>query len=329
MLKEDKKELRKYIFLAIVILLVILSYLMIKSSLIPLLSSFILAYLTKPLYDRLSKKIPKSLSAIICILIVIILVVLPSSLIISNIINQSRGALSVNNLSPILEKISSNEFIQNIGLDLESLKDKGIAILISLIGSTAAYLPLLIFSIFIALFSMYFILVYWDSLVSQLKDLLPFDNKEKISREIDSATRGMIHGILLVAIIEFFVALIGFYISGVEAYFLFATLVFILAFIPGLGPAFVWVPTLIYYLITSNYYTAIGVLIIGLIITIFFDTFLINKLTSKAAKINPVIMLLGVVGGISVFGIFGFIIGPLVLYYTIKLVQESIKEYGS
>jgi len=46
----------------------------------------------------------------------------------------------------------------------------------------------------------------------------------------------------------------------------------------------------------------------------------------EKAKINPLIMLVGIIGGISIFGVFGFIIGPLILTYTLKLINEVIND---
>ena len=101
---------------------------------------------------------------------------------------------------------------------------------------------------------------------------------------------------------------------------------FFLAFIPGLGSAIVWVPLAIYYLFFENWFTFIGVVVTGVILSVFVDTILRTKLLGKKSNINPYIMLIGILGGISLFGIFGFIIGPLILIYSLKIIREYLKR---
>ena len=62
------------------------------------------------------------------------------------------------------------------------------------------------------------------------------------------------------------------------------------------------------------------------ILSYFFDAILRFNIIGKKTKINPLIMLIGILGGIYVFGVFGFVIGPLILVYTLKIVQEFIEK---
>ena len=106
----------------------------------------------------------------------------------------------------------------------------------------------------------------------------------------------------------------------------FRGIIFFLAFIPGLGPTIVWAPMAIYYLIVKDYSTMIGVIITGLVLSSFIDTIFRSKILGKRTNLNPFIMLIGILGGIAVFGIFGFIVGPIILIYTIKLLEEALQH---
>jgi predicted PurR-regulated permease PerM len=98
------------------------------------------------------------------------------------------------------------------------------------------------------------------------------------------------------------------------------------AFIPGIGPAMIWVPTFIIQLISGEYFSAITILITGLVISIVIETLLFSKILGDKASIHPLMILIGILGGIPLFGIFGFIIGPLVLAYTVKILEQSLKS---
>lgn len=320
----DKKTVTKYMFWTIIVLLVIISYFIIKQYVVSLITAFILAYLVKPVYDKINKKVDKNISAILSIILIIIVIILPIIMIIGSVVKQASESLNESELKTIIQSLSENPLVQK--LDLELLTNKIISLLISLLTSNLTFLPALILSIFIMLFGTYYILINWVTLSSALKNYIPFKNKDKVSKEIGKVTDNLVYGVILIALIEFVVAGLGFYFSGVKYFLLLAALLALTAFIPGIGPAFVWIILAIYNIFMTNYYSAAGIIITGLIISIYIDTILRYKILATRAKINPIIMLIGVLGGVPLFGFFGFIIGPLILVYTIKLLQEGIKQ---
>jgi len=323
-MKDDKKTVYKYLFWTIIALLVIISYSIIKPFIVSLISAFILAYLVKPAYDKLNKSFDKKISAIFSILLILIVIVLPFIAIIGGVISQASDSLNELELKSIIQALSENPLIQK--LDLELLTNKIISLLISLLTSLVTFLPAFLLSVLIMFFGTYYILINWNSLSSNLKNYIPFKNKEKVSKEIAKVTDNLVYGVLLLALIEFVVATAGFYFSGIKYFLLLSALLALTAFIPGIGPAFVWGLLAIYNLFTTNYYSAVGVIITGLIISVYIDTILRYKILATKTKINPVVMLIGILGGVPLFGIFGFIIGPLILVYTIKILQEAIKQ---
>ncbi len=321
-----KKELGKYFIFIVLIALVILSYKIISPYIIVLISSFILAYLVHPIYTKLSKRLNKNLSAMICILILILIILLPLGGIIGGIINQASGIVNNPNSEGFIQKIIELPIISKIPIDLADLIGRGTNILINLLSSALSYLPGLFISTILLIMAVYYILIDWDPLLKKLKNYLPKEERQETIKDISNTTRGLIYGTLLIAAIEFVVAATGFFLVGVNLYFLLPTLIFFLAFIPSIGPALVWVPLLVYYIILQNWYLAAGVLIIGLILSVVVDSIMRAKIMGKRSNANPLVILIGILGGISLFGIFGFIIGPLILIYTIKLLQKIVEN---
>lgn len=324
--KEVKNHLQQYIFLAIIAIMLILSYKILQPYLIALMSAFILSFLTLPLYKILNKKLNSSVSAFSCIIITFLVILIPISAIIGGVAQQAYIALSDVDVTSLYTKISSTPLFESLNLDIASLKEKIISVIINLISSVANYLPSFFISIIVMLFSMYYMLINWSLLSVSLERYLPFKNKKDVIEDITKTTRGILYGMLLLAFIEFIVAAIGLVILGVKSYLLLASLIFILAFIPNIGPGLVWIPLVLINIALGNYTVAIGSIILGLILSIPIDTFLRTKLLGKTSRIHPLIMLLGVLGGLSLFGIFGFIIGPLILLYTIRIIEEAIKQ---
>ncbi len=326
MLEKQAHLPKKYIFWIIISALAILSFIIIKPFIIALISSFILAYLTKPAFNYLSPKLGKSLSASICIVLVVLIIIFPLVIVIGSIINQASVSIKVETLQNIFKTLSSFPLLEKFNIDLQTITEKGISLSFAAVTKSVSYIPSLVLTLFVTLFGMYYILINWDSLAANLEGYIPFENKKRIRKEMAEITNTLIYGTLLIALIELIVAINGFLISGVGAYLVLSVLVFFFAFIPGVGPAAVWAPTAIYYLFTKSYLTATGVIITGLILSVFVDTLLRVKLLGSKTKINPLIMLVGILGGISLFGIFGFIIGPLILIYTIELIETTLRQ---
>ena len=317
------KDYEKYLSWAIVFVLVIISLIIIKNLVIALLTAFILAYITLPIYKKLSKKLGKSLSALICTLLILTILLLSLTFLIIGILNQTQAALSDSGLSNSLKNLFSLKIFQSLEIDSTTLKTQIGSTLISFIKDfTTNYIPELVLFALVALFGTYYFLLNWDKVINAIKDYTPFKNKEKLFTEISSATNSILKGTFILAIIEFVITCVGFYLSGVNYYLLAGVLIAVFAFIPGLGPIAVWIPIFLYNIILKDYWGAIGILITGLILSIGIDTIFRNKYLSNKTEINPIIMLVGIIGGISLFGIFGFIFGPLILYYTIKIVSE-------
>lgn len=324
MVKEEIEK--KYIFMAIIGLLLVLSFFMLRPYLISIISAFILAYLLRPLSQKLNKKFSKNTSAIICILLLVVILVLPAGLIITGITSQAYSSLNSEGFKTIISSLSEYPALSELGVNVENLTSNIVSLLVFWIRSIASYLPTFVINLIIILLGIYYTLTNWEALTKKLKDYIPFKNKDKVAEEINSSTKAIVYGSVLIALIEFAISALGFYISGVQFYLFLALIVAIFAFIPGLGPTLVWVPMAIYYGLTQNYIPLLGIIITGLVLSIWIDTIARGKIVGEKSKINPFIVIIGILGGISLFGIFGFIIGPLLLVYTIKLIEEVLQR---
>jgi predicted PurR-regulated permease PerM len=317
----EEEHFKKYFFWAIIFIMAVISYLIIESFITAILSAFILAYLVLPIQKVLSKKINKNISALIIILVIALFLIGAVFFAVQSLLNQGSQYLTSENL----ERISGNvvKLTDWLGISerfqsyLPTLIEKAGTILLSILSS----IPGIGFTIFLTLFIAYFLIADWQKISSHIKSILPFKNREKMLNKFGSTSGKIVYGILLIAIIEFLIASLGFWISGVNFFFLFAFLIALAVFIPLLGPLVIWGPLAIVLIIQGNYPSAIGVIITGLIISLLIDGLLSSVIVGKKAKIHPVTHLLGVLGGVSLFGFFGFIIGPLILTFMIDFIE--------
>lgn len=327
-MKETMKrgDMEKYIFLAVAAILLIVSYFIIRPFFVAVISAFVLAFLIKPVHNRLSRKMNTKLAAAICIVLLILVIVIPFGLIGGGLVGELYKYTSGTSFLEFLDTLFKKVGLEINSSTVDAWGKRGLDFLLTLVNPLVTNLISFVIQLFVMFFGLYYILTNWDYLSHELENYIPFRDRKSISKELSNSTREIVYGTLLVGLAEFFVALIGFYLLGVESALLMASLIFLSVFIPAFGPAMVWVPLGVYYIFIDRTGTAIGIFIVGLIISFLIDNIFRNVVTGRKSKINPFIMLLGVFGGVALFGLFGFIIGPLVLVYAIKFIQEALKK---
>lgn len=327
MKKSDVRELSKYFLFGLFLVLLFLSFKVVQPFIVALVSTFLLSFFSKPLYDKLHKRMSKTYAALLCILVVLLLIIVPLAGLATGIGAQASDlAEGVKSVPSFVESINSTELFQSLDIDLAQSLKKSTEFVGSALGSAISYLPSLLISFVILIFGMFYLLTNWKKVTKNLENYVPIKDKKKISNEISKITTQIVHGFFFIALIEFIIAVAGFYLSGVGPFLIFAVLIFFLGFIPGLGAAIVWIPLAIYYLIISNIGGFVGVLITGLVLTFLVEIVLRSKFVGDKANINPFVMLIGTLGGIGMFGVVGFVIGPLILTYSIKITDVIAKQ---
>ncbi len=162
--------------------------------------------------------------------------------------------------------------------------------------------------------------------------LLPLDlhHKKRLAKKLGATVKSLFYGEIAISVIEGIVASIGFYLLGVPAPFIWGIVVGLVALLPGIGPTFIWGPMAVIYFLIGETTTAIYLGLFGFIIlSILLDTVARAKILGMKGHIHPLIILVGVLGGLSVFGLIGLILGPLILVIlelTVEIYLEMKHE---
>lgn len=330
--------MNKHASIIFVIVIFILSFLLLRPFMVPIMSAAALAYLFYPLYSKLVKKIKiRTLASLLTCTAIIILVLLPFAIIVpvvgfeiksgyNNIIewlNTNSAQTQISGFLPVNlpEIYEIKDIIRNLAT--QSL---------GLLQGVISGLPNLILNIFISIFCIYYFLKHGEGIRKIIKEILPLseDKYKKIFSRFDDISRGMVLGQITIAIIQGVLAGIGFIIFGVPHAILWAFLTTIISIIPLLGAAIVWVPVAIYLLIighgNGNYIPAAALLIYGTFVISLIDNFLKPKIVGDRANIHPLLVLFGILGGIQLFGIAGILIGPMI-FALFEITFEIYKEY--
>ena len=167
---------------------------------------------------------------------------------------------------------------------------------------------------FVMLYLLFFLLRDGGSLSRSIKEAIPLprDHKRELSERFTTVIRATVKGNIVVAAIQGLLGGLAFWFLGIHAPVFWGVLMAFLSLLPAIGAAVVWLPVALYLIATGDtgkgfMLVAWGVLVIGLI-----DNILRPILVGKDTRMPDYVVLLTTLGGMAIFGINGFVIGPLV-----------------
>lgn len=181
----------------------------------------------------------------------------------------------------------------------------------------------------IMFFLLYFMLVEREKWLKASLDYMPLKEKniKTIGEESISLVKSNAIGIPLVALLQGAVALIGYFIFGVENPFFWFVITVIGSMIPFVGTALGILPVCILMFAQGDTTAAIGILIYGAIVVGATDNLFRLVVQKRLADVHPLVTLIGVVVGVPIFGFIGLIFGPLLVSLFLLLVKIYKNEY--
>ncbi len=166
----------------------------------------------------------------------------------------------------------------------------------------------------IMLYLLFFLLRDGAALADRLKRAIPLreDQKAALFSRFAIVVRATVKGGILVAIVQGTLGGFAFWFLGVHAPLLWAVLMSFLSLLPAIGAGIVWLPVAIYFLATGSVWQGIFLIVWGVVVIGLVDNILRPFLVGKDTKLPDYVVLLSTLGGIEVFGLNGFVIGPVV-----------------
>jgi len=323
-----KKNYSKYVFLAILLGLIILSLILLKPFIVSLISGIFLAYVLYPVYKIILARVKnKNFAASIMLLLILIVILVPMFFLANCLVKESSSIyqLAIEKLTPVYEK-----YFSSLKPYLSEITKNVAVYLTSIISGLIASVPKIIIDTIIVLFVLFFTFRDGKNILSELKNLFPLKKEiqKKISEKAKLTINGVIYGVLLTSIIEGILAIPGFYIFDVFPHVILGLVLGLVAILPGAGPATVWLPVVILKLLKGDIFNAIGLTIYCVIVlNLLIETLLKTKFISKKARVHPILILLGIICGLKFFGLIGAILGPLIFVITALVIDIYIRMH--
>jgi predicted PurR-regulated permease PerM len=172
---------------------------------------------------------------------------------------------------------------------------------------------------------LFFLLRDGARLKAELRPISPFSDQQEaqIFDHLERTIKGALQAVVVVPVAQGILAGIGFMIFGVPSPFLWGTAVILAATVPLVGSPLGWVPACVYLMVQGHSGPALGLLVYGTVVVSGSDNVVKPLLLRGTARIHPLLGFLSILGGVLAFGVFGFLIGPVVL----SLVLSAIRIY--
>lgn len=308
----------------------------------PLLLGALLAGLFHPLYRWITWLVAgrQSLGAVLTLLVLFILVLVPVTAFLGVVVQQALtvsdhaipwvrqylGAANTFNLHdwlvqrfPALADYvpSQEELLQHVGT---AAKSAG-AFLVTVLSRMTTTTATLVLNLFVMLYAMFFFFKDGQKILERIFYYLPLNDEDeaRMLARFTSITRATIKGTVIIGIIQGALAGVAFWIAGIQGAAFWGTIMTIFSILPGIGAALVWVPAVIILFVNGQYVAATLLLVWCVTVVGTVDNFLRPVLVGRDAKMPDLLILVGTLGGLFLFGPIGFIVGPIVcgLFLTV------------
>lgn len=295
----------------------------------------VLAVIFHPLKSKIRQKLNdrNGVASLLTVLIIFLIVFIPLGVIVSSLVVEINGVytrLQDSNtqfpvvLAELLQHLPkwARHFLAEHNLDNAAKIQQELSQVALKGGQYLAGSVLLIgkgtFTFFVGfgvmLYLLFFLLKDGSYLVNLILESLPLSThvKHHLLVKFAAVSRATVKGTAVVAIVQGTLGGIAFSIAGIEGSLLWGSLMAFLSLIPAVGSAIIWVPAAVFLFATDMLWQAIFivaffVLVIGLV-----DNILRPLLVGKDTKMPDYLILIATLGGMDIYGINGFVIGPLI-----------------
>ena len=345
-----KETVNRVTLLSIVLAISILFIYMIRGFLMALFMAALFAALVQPLYRLLLKTFNgrKQLASGVTVAGIIFLVLVPLTILLGVVVSQ---AIQVGHsvtpwvqsfineptvLSGYLHRLPFYEhllpyrdiIVQKAGQAVGTIS----TFLIDSLSSMTMLTVNAVFSSIIMLYVMFYFLTMGDVLLDKILYYLPLEDKDErlLLNRFTSVASATIKSTLIIGIIQGLLCGLGFSLAGIASPVFWGTVMAVMSIVPAFGTAIVWGPAALILAMEADWKGLVILIVMCGIIAGNLDNLLRPRLVGKDTEMHDLFVLFGTLGGISMFGIQGIIVGPIIaaLFITVwELYGKSFHRY--
>ncbi len=178
-----------------------------------------------------------------------------------------------------------------------------------------------IVSFFVMLYLLFFLLLDGRALAGRIQQAIPLSSlhKQMLFEKFTTVIRATVKGNFLVAATQGALGGLAFWYLDLQGPILWAVVMAFLSLLPAVGAALVWAPVALYLIATGELWQGVALIAFGVIVIGLVDNILRPLLVGKDIKMPDYLVLISTIGGMAIFGLNGFVIGPVIAAMFIAL----------
>ncbi len=329
-------NLDKGVLLAIIGILLVLSAILVSPYIQFVLGAVLLGFTLRPLQIRLEPRFGRTAAALGLVVLSVFAVVLPLLLIVAFVVSTGIGYVrrleqQELDFATLEEPIAT---YTGQAVDLESIvRSSGEAVGETAFGSAVTVLETtvhVVIGLGLLTFLLFFFVRDANRFLTWLMDVSPLRKgvTEELLERVSNITRAVLIGHVLVAVIQGVIAGVGLTLVGIPNAVFWTFVMVLLALIPLIGTFAVWAPASAYLAWTGNTTPAVALFVYGVFVVGISDEYLRPVLVNRYAKLGPSVIIVGVLGGLTVFGFMGIFVGPIIVGSLKAAIEVYDDHYG-
>jgi predicted PurR-regulated permease PerM len=331
-------KFKNIVFLSALALSTIGFLYLIKPFFYPIFWAAIIAGIFFPVWKRINTKIKyPNISSLLTILIVLVIIIIPITLLSSLVLKESvdlyasltnnegpivstvKGVFSWIKDNPITDKLHIDE--QQVTAKLTEVATMATDFILTFAKNFTQNSVTFLIMFIIMLYSLFFFLKDGPRMLKRLSHLSPLGDKHEalMYKKFTSTARAVLKGTLIVGAVQGLLTGLLFYVVGIKGALIWVIISTLFSVIPGFGSYFIWLPAALIMFALGNIWQGLLILIVGTLLISTIDNFLRPILVGNDTQMHPLLILLSTLGGLVIFGLSGFIIGPIITALVLSL----------
>jgi len=182
---------------------------------------------------------------------------------------------------------------------------------------------------FLMMMTVYYLFRDGVRLKDYITELLPVpkEQTEKVVKTFHEVGRAIIIGNGLSGAVQGVLGGWGFFLFGLSSPFLWGSVIGFMAFLPVIGASIVFIPAAAILILHGQVGAGVGFLIYNLAYSSIIEYMIKPRVIGKGMHLNSLLVFIGIIGGIKLFGILGIVYGPLIITIFLTLAEIYRLEY--
>jgi predicted PurR-regulated permease PerM len=319
-----------------VILLVYLAYLVFAPFLAPLAWAAVIVVVSHPAYEWMARRWGATKAAIAATVGVTLILIVPTLFVMIAFVQQGVSAAQsiqlklssghwmwLNRLWSAIQTRFPNFTLEDLNTSLRRYGEQSATFVAARLGTILKNTATLLFHLGVTILAAFYFFRDGDSMVERLREVLPFEESHR-NRMLEQARALIFASVtssLVAAALHGLLGGTAFALTGIKAPIFWGVMMGFFSFVPVVGSGLIWIPMAVSLVAGGRWGRGIVLLILCSLIAGLVDNLVRPLFISGRAAMSGLVIFISVLGGITVFGLLGIVLGPIVVVMATSLLD--------